>query len=231
MNLFKSNLRIFSLLTIISLSILTSCTKDAQETDTPFTEPELSTIEVEAIKNGSIKIFLPEKIALDSDETIAYLHSLSANKLNQHLLTDKIAHFLISTNNFEKFHIDNPEYTLLSMDDLYKYAPDNVDEFEDYEPYSENNITLRGCTTVAESCYGSTLIETDKCCSEFWFASWGCVYEIDYTYNSSECNDPCSNVACGFNQYCSNGYCYDVPTCSPPCNSNEECVGTTCVPR
>lgn len=228
MNLLKSKLSTFSLLAIISLSILSSCTKEIEEVNKPV-EQELSTIEVEAMKNESIKIFLPEKIALDSDKTIEYLHSLSANELSQHLLSDKIAQFLYSTNTYEKFTQDNPEYTLLTMDDLYKYAPNNIEDFEVYEPYNENNITLRGCTTVASSCYGSTLIETDKCCSEFWFATWGCVYEIDYSYNSTQCNDPCSNVACGFNQYCSNGYCYDVPTC-PECEDNEECVGTTCVP-
>ncbi len=229
----KLKFKVLNLIAIILLTIfLTSCEKQAiQNSSTKqITEPpELSIIEIEAIKNGSIKIFLPEEIALDGDKIAEYLHTLSAEKLYQHILTHKIIHFLGTTNNFERFYKDNPNYTFLTMDDLHKYAPNNIEEFKDFDPYNSNNITLRGCSTLANSCYGSTLIEADRCCSEFLGIRWDCKYEIDYTYNSSECTDPCSNVACGWNQYCSNGWCYDNPSC-PKCKGDEVCIGATCTP-
>jgi len=234
---------VFNLMSVIMLTIfLTSCekqtirnsaTNEIAETESPASK--LSVIEIEAIKNGSVKIFLPEEIALDNDKITEYLHSLSANELYQHTLTHKIVHFFGSTNNFEKFYQENPNYTFLTMDDVYKYAPNNIGEFQDFDPYNSNNITLRGCSIVASDCLGSTLIETEKCCSGFWpFKS--CTYEISYTNNSSECFNPCSGVTCSSNQYCSNGNCYDKPTC-PPCSGNngeccpgETCIGTTCTP-
>jgi len=157
---------VFSLISIIMVTIfLTSCEKTEIE---KALASNLSVIENEAIKNGSVKLFLPEEIALDSDKIVEYLHSLSSEKLYQHILTHKIVYFLGTTNNFEKFHQENPKYTFLTMDDVYKYAPNNVEEFRDFDPYKSNSITSRGCTTVASSCFGSVLIETDKCCSEIF---------------------------------------------------------------
>lgn len=220
----KFNL-ILSLLAVC-LFIFSSCTKEV-ETNTVLTSPALQPIEAEAAKKEYVEFFIPESIALDHDKTSDYLTSLSSEELYQHMLTYKIVQFLTVTDNFEKLNRENPNFTFLTLNDLNYYAPSQLETFKEFEP-NDFKGQLRGCNEVARTCHGSVLIVTEKCC-DFWFI--GCKYRVIYYHANSDCNDPCSNVACGPHRYCSNGYCYDTPTCSPPCAPGESCIGTNCVPN
>ncbi len=220
---------------LFCLLIFTSCISDAELT-LPIEPSPLSAIEIETMKQGNLKIYIPKNAAqLSPEELSAYLNSLSSEALYQHMLTYKIMQFLRATGNIEKLYKDNPNHTFLTMDDLRKYAPEEFEKFQDFDLTQSNVATPRnGCDIVYSYCDGATLTQKIRCCYYTYVYPYGyyhwCIEEIDLSPNSSQC--PCGNVQCAPNEYCDNGYCYpfdDHVECDPPCDPDEICIGFKCI--
>ena len=217
-------------ISILCLCIFTSCSEEAiNDLPTP-TVQTVSAIESGATNQESTVILIPESVAYDIDKTLEYINSLSEEEYAQHVLTYKIIQFLRATGNLEKFYEENPNYTLLTMDDLQKYAPKVLDEFQDFDLAASDMVTPRGCHTTSPYCDGPDLIQNIICC-DFWI--WGCEYAgFVSSPNHSQCYNPCDDVQCGPNQYCDNGYCYDYDDpveCDPPCDPGQTCIGFRCI--
>lgn len=164
---------------------------------------------------GEYSIFVPENV--DAEK---YMASLSEQELVDKINTVKIYDFLAATDNLQTLLEDKPDFDVLTMEDVDKYAPRDADRFLTYEKQG-----LRGCTEINRFCNGSTMIIVKKCCPWSGAPSWLCKTRHYQIWNHINCTNPCSQINCPPNQYCSNGACHNYPSCSPPCPNGQICGG------
>ncbi len=217
------NLLSITTLLFFCLFTFSSCT---EKLETPIENEitEVAPTPVEKIRGliGDITIFTPD--GLEDGERAEYIASLSEGELVAKINTVKVFNFLQATGNLEKLVKENPNFENLTIDDVYKYAPREADNF-----YTHEKTGLRGCNITGEECFGNTLIVTERCC--VWFVCWN--QTALTVINAEECGgppvDPCANANCNSYQYCSQGNCIYYPTCSPPCPYGQICTGYYCI--
>jgi len=162
---------------------------------------------------GEITFLIPAAIGTEQNKITAFNESLTRQDVFNRLETYRVFRFLDAHRKLDALLNDQPDFDLLSVEDVKQYAPREASQFKSFDTESGT----RGCSTVHSECIDGDLHEVQIC-----YISW-----LDITYiknkvtaNHSSCPQTTgcqSNSQCPSWKTCTNGSCVFYPP--GPCNN------------
>lgn len=205
----------------ISLSLFFTACQKTTDNVALTNNIELKPYQRLANEMDGITFLIPDHIEKTEESIAKFEESLTLEEVKEKIETYKVFMFLEATNNLEKLRDENPNFDQLTIEDVKRYAPKQVNDYPLFK--MEPTTNKRGCKVVSSYCSGTSLCVTKKCCKwVFW-----CHYVHEVIPNHPSCLpavNPCQGVVCPTGYSCANGNCIKK-FCSPKCP-----IGTVCNP-
>lgn len=168
----KKSLLFLTLVTFITALTFTACTEKeivnpetiteevtAEATETP---EDLTEFSAKLAKKKTARLLLPKQYNKADQKTIQkYVLTLSDSEIEAREESYYVYAYLASTKQLDKLLSDNPNFDILSKDDIANYAPGQMTQFEIFKV----NETELFCVTLFEECLLNIFtIKAELCC-------------------------------------------------------------------